>query len=167
MFKDTQGRYLTKSLFVEFNKVDAKYTLKDNDEGKILSLYRIYMDCMDPTEYKVAVNYFANYDHWLHLCSLVWFAPLIEKWRTELELKIRSNALERIVKLSSTDTRESFQANKYLLEKKWLPTADRTTRKDVQKEVERRHIFTEQDLVYEDYDRIMMKGTDDASSTYN
>lgn len=61
--KDTQGRPLTQSLFLEPNyNVDyAYYTMDDDDKnfkGKVYpSLKRLYLEMEDPTEYEFATTY--------------------------------------------------------------------------------------------------------------
>lgn len=55
--KDSQGRFRTKSLFVEMKHPDysAPYTLKDYDHKGAMSMYQKYMAIGDPTEYEQAI----------------------------------------------------------------------------------------------------------------
>lgn len=118
------GNRPTKSLFYEMTLADKSsvvYTLKNQDHKGFPSLYRLYMETNDPTEYKFATTYLADWQHWLMLQKLSWFAPLVERWREELQLKIAAEALTRILSEAQSDRREAFAANKYLLEKGWKP----------------------------------------------
>jgi hypothetical protein len=46
-------------------------------------------------------------------------SPYIARWREELDIKLRSEALNRIVTESKSGSKSSFMANKFLLEKGW------------------------------------------------
>jgi hypothetical protein len=120
---DNGSRY-TKSLFYEMtlaDKTGVVYTLKNQDHKGYPSLYRLYMEMSDPTEYRFATTYLSDWQHWLILQKLHWFAPIVERWREELQLKIAADALTRILAEAQSDRREAFAANKYLLEKGWQP----------------------------------------------
>lgn len=103
------------------DKSSVIYTLKDTDHKGYDSLYRLYMEVLDPTEYRFANSYLDGWGHWKQLSVCNWFKPYIDRWREELQLKIASEALTRIMAEASTDRKESFAANKYLLEKGWQP----------------------------------------------
>jgi len=105
------------------DKTYVLYTLKDWDHEGYPSLYRLYMEENDPTEYRFATKYLDGWEHWETLSSQAYFQPYVERWRKELELRFKSQALARIMSESKTSGRESFAANKYLLEKGWEPKA--------------------------------------------
>jgi hypothetical protein len=117
---------LTKGLFYEMaypNHLLAPYTLRDQDyekDGKVyLSFKKLYLACLDPTEYLFATKYLINWGHWENLSTLSWFVPYITEWRKELDLLLRAQSLARIIRESRVASRDSFAANKYLLEKGW------------------------------------------------
>ncbi len=95
------------------------YTLKDQDHEGFPSLYRLYMDEADPTEYIFATKYFDSYDHWMNLTRRPWFKTIVARWRDELDVQIRATALKRIIAESKSSSKNAFMANKYLLEKGW------------------------------------------------
>jgi len=116
-------RYL-KGLFFETTGADkgtVLYTLKDVDHEGYPSLYRLYMELDDPTEWEVAQQLMDGWEHWEMLTNCTWFKPTVERWRKELQLRMMSKALVRIKSEAKTGSRESFGANKYLLEKGWVP----------------------------------------------
>jgi len=124
-FRDVHGRRLYKKLFYETTLAgDAKdkvlYTLKDQTHEGFPSLYQLYMAEADPTEYIFSTKYFDSYDHWKTLSSREWFKPIVARWREELDVQIRANALKRIIAESKSSSKNSFMANKYLLEKGWV-----------------------------------------------
>lgn len=121
-FKNTQGARLTKGLFFETTGIDKSsvlFTLKDDDHLGYRSLRQLYLQEGDPTEFKFAVSHLDGWDHWQELCSCSWFKPHLSKWRSELELKIKSAALARIMVEAKTSSKNSFMANRYLVERAW------------------------------------------------
>lgn len=115
-----------KGLFFETTLADKStvvYTLKDVDHEGYPSLYRLYMELDDPTEWKVSQELTDGWEHWEMLCNCTWFKPYVERWRKELYLRMQSQALHRIKTEAKTGSKESFGANKYLLEKGWEPKA--------------------------------------------
>jgi len=123
-FTNESGTRYTRSLFYETtlaDKASVVYTLKDQDHKGFKSLYRAYMDTQDLTEYQFATAYLADWQHWVILCELDWFKPYVTRWRQELELSLKAEALQRIIQEARSDRRESMSANKYLLEKGWEP----------------------------------------------
>lgn len=121
-FKDDLGRKLTKALFWEKSddKSQVLYTLADEDRGDIPSLYRLYMELGDLTEWEFATKYFYNWEHWKQLCSISWFIPHIARWREELDLKTKADALKRIrQEASDPKAKNTFSANKVLIDRSW------------------------------------------------
>lgn len=135
-FRNSINRRLLKSLFLETSYSDTSqvvYTLKNEDhtveDGTTYpSLYRLYMSTNDPTEYKFANEHLDGWEHWEELQQCTWFKPYVEKWRKEFEVRMKSEALSRIMSHAKTNAKESFQANKYLLEKGWEPKEGQTRR---------------------------------------
>lgn len=123
LLKDTQGRPLTQSLFLElgYNVKYALFTLGDDDrkyKGKpYISLKKLFLYAEDVTEYVFATKYLINWDHWQRLNANKALQPYFEKWRYELELQIRASAIQSIISESSGD--KGFQAAKWLASKGW------------------------------------------------
>lgn len=163
-FKNGSGRTYLLGLFYETTDADhatAVYTLKDDihrvGDTTYPSLYRLYMETGDPTEYNFASQYLANWAHWEELCQCTWFQPYVERWRRELEVSIRSTALLNIRTISNDPkSQANFQANKYLLEAGWKPTgerkAGRPTKAAIQKETHR--LASEAQQIAEDFERL-------------
>lgn len=118
-FKNAAGQRKLRSLFYEevgADKTGVVYTLKSQDHEGYPSLYRLYMEADDPTEYTFAVHHLDSWEHWEMLSSAAWFKPYITKWRRELEVKHKAKALLNITALANTpEAKEAFQANKFLL----------------------------------------------------
>lgn len=131
-FKNDMGVLYLKALFFETTNADKStvvYTLKNEDHSGFPSLYKLYMSVSDPTEYRFATQYLDSWDHWEKLCECSWFKPYVTKWRRELELKLKSEALARIYSMSRVPSKEQFQANKYVVEKGWEPKDGQGTRR--------------------------------------
>lgn len=132
------------SLFYETSTTDrekAPFTLKDYDHYGRPSLFRLYMELSDPTEYLFAQTYLADWTHWCMLSQADWFQPYVARWREELELKLKATGLARIIRESKEQGREGHSATKYLLEKGWekdgKPTKGRPTKEAIRKEAYR------------------------------
>lgn len=121
---DTMGRPLTQGLFLEigYNTEFAVYTLKDFDwtyEGVTYpSLKKLYLAHEDPVEYDFASTYLLGWSHWLRLYNKNQILRRhIDEWRTELELKLASQAVRDIIADTASDG--SFQSKKYVAERQW------------------------------------------------
>lgn len=115
--KDKGKRFRTRSLFKEMWKSNPNldkppiFILKaDDDVDGLISVKRVYLEIGDPTEYKIAVALFKDPRHWAHLCKQGWFMEHLSKWRAELKAKIRSLAVDALIRLSE----ENLQAIKTL-----------------------------------------------------
>lgn len=159
-FYNVSGRALTKALFYEMCTTDPKtimYTLKDHPHEGFPSLYQLYMDCEDPTEFDFASQHLAGWAHWQMLCNSNWFKEYLDRWRWELDLKIKSKALRRLTE-EAKEGKNVFQANKFLIESGWLPKKDssnpvgRPTQERIKQEAERM-VQLDQDIL-EDHQRL-------------
>lgn len=122
-FKDSMGKYITQSLFLEmgYNADMAVYTFKDADyeyKGTVYpSLRALYLKTMDPTEYIFAEKYLWGWEHWQRILDNKELRKEIDKWREELEVKLRAyglmNALEH--------AKGNFTAAQWVANGKWKP----------------------------------------------
>lgn len=117
-FKNVNGVFYLKELFFETaqNKENVVYTLKDKAHEGYPSLYEAYLEANDPTEYQFAVNNLYSWEHWQRLQDCSWMKPIVAAWRTELEIRFKSQALRKIMAQASGSSRESFQAAKFIAE---------------------------------------------------
>jgi hypothetical protein len=157
------GTFLTKGLFFETTLADKSsvvYTLKDDPHEGFPSLYRLYMETKDPTEWKFANAHLGGWRHWELLCESEWFKPYVERWRKELELAIKSEALARIMATGRSSSKEAFTANRFIVEKGWEPKEPQNKRGRPSKEEIRRaaedHFVNARNLD-EDFDRLFSK----------
>lgn len=160
-FRSDNDRLITAGLFYDkqYNKDYAIYVLSDKDrevDGVVyLSLYRLYIEMSDITEYNFANRYFESYQHWLAITSEDWFKPYIQRWRQELELKIKAEALKEIIAQSaSDDPRKRLEASKYIFEKVFNDaTKGRPTKKQIKEEAVRK--AQEESIITEDWKRLV------------
>lgn len=96
----SNGGKLTTSLFEELasDHVAAKPVFKLSEWRKK------YVEIADPTEYDAAMQLIGNWDHWLVLLDNPVFLKEVEKWRLEVEVKLRSQALRQLMKQSKLPT---------------------------------------------------------------
>lgn len=161
-FRDpVQNVRYTKALFFEVavdDKSNVMYTLKDKDHKGYPSLYRLYMDMADPLEINFAEAYLDGWEHWQMICDTVWFKPYIKRWRHELQLKLRAEALLRIRDIAKDEThRGSLAANKILLDGGWQTKEDtkkvgRKSKDEIKAEAER--LFVSEKDALADLERI-------------
>lgn len=121
-FRSSNGQRLLRGLFYEEVNADKSlvvYTLKDRDHAGFPSLYRLYMEADDPTEYTFAIANLDGWEHWEMLCNASWFKPYVTRWRRELEIRARARALQHIKAVAESDTKEAYQANKFLVTGGW------------------------------------------------
>ncbi len=116
---DNQGKPLTQSLFLEFNYSEyAVFTFNDEDKqykgNTYPSLKKLFLECADPTEYKFATTHLLGWSHWQRLNENKALREHFDKWREELEVMLRSEALQDILQMT-----DNFQARKWLADRGW------------------------------------------------
>lgn len=122
-FKDSQGRFRTQSLFIEYPhpSYPAFFTLKKQDKEKdgktYISLYRKYMEIADPTEYQVALRLFGSWNHWQALKRSKWFMEHLTDWREELKVKLESERYFEMTEKATKNTPQAIQATKWLADR--------------------------------------------------
>lgn len=124
-FRNATGNFYLNALFWEMSfptKDTALYTLKNQDHQGLPSLYRLYMEVDDPTEWQFATQYLDGWEHWELLCECSWFKPYITRWRRELEIRTRARALAKVKDVADGKGQNAYHANKFLLEGGWKPT---------------------------------------------
>ena len=136
--RDTSGRPLTQSLFLELGYSDySVYTLKDEDHTHkgttYTSLKRLYLECSDPTEYTFAKQHLLGWKHWERLCANKIIKKHIDEWREELEVKLRSEGVLKTIEQARGG--HSFQATKWLADRGWdKRAAGRPSKEEVERE---------------------------------
>jgi hypothetical protein len=141
--KDAQGRYRTESLFYETSRDRIKYpplfTLKEHDHKACLSMYALYMEIADPSEYYFAKQVLGSYAHWEKLVTLAWFKDHLEMWRVHLESKLRGKAIRTMVEESN---KGSEVAAKWIANRGWehktAPVRGRPSKEEVQAALQKR-----------------------------
>lgn len=127
--KGPNGKCRTKSLFYElsyYDTTDVIFTTKEKDirvDDKLyVSLHQLYVSMVpnDPTEYDFAQRVFGSWDIWQTISKAPQIKPYVNKWRKEVEVKVKSQAIQAIAEEMKTGGRSSFSAAKLLLEKGWL-----------------------------------------------
>lgn len=165
--KAANGKSRTKSLFYELcydDTTDAVFTLKERDieaHGKpYVSLQALYLSMVpnDPTEYEFAQTVFNSWSVWQDMCKSPLLKPHILKWRKEVEVKVKSEAIKAIAEEMKTNGRSSFSAAKLLLDKGWLDKDSASqAKKKLQAKEEEDQSKQALSLLSEDADRLGLK----------
>jgi hypothetical protein len=159
-FRNSNNRQYLKGLFYEEVNEDKStviYTLKDEDHKGFPSLYRLYMETGDPTEYEFAVTHLDGWSHWEALTACTWFKPYVERWRRELAIKLKSQALAKVREMAK-EGKDVFAANKFLLDKGWeeKPGKGRPNKEQIKKAAD--EIAQHEKRVSQDFERILGGG---------
>jgi hypothetical protein len=129
LFKNSSGVFFTKALFFETSpgdRTNVVYTLKTEDHEGFPSLKRLYMESNDPSGYVCATRFLGGWEHWLKLRECPWFMDHLSVWEQELEVKLRAEALNRLMVVATNPESKAFlEVNKLLLNKGWLTPEDR------------------------------------------
>lgn len=161
-FKGTNNKWFSKGIFFETaegDKANCMYTLKDEDHLGFPSLSRLYLNMSDPTEYNFATTYLGGWAHWEYLCSSPWFKPYIARWRRELEVKLKSEALAIVIRESRRDGKNTMAAARYLIERGWEAkegqgrTRGRPTKDDIKQATH--DLLKANESLEDDFERIM------------
>jgi hypothetical protein len=160
--KDNQGRYRTKSLFLEYgvSKYPSYFTMADADKDGHISVRRLYMEFEDPTEFRIGEALVGDFRHWQVLCELSWFKPHVHKWRIELQAKMESLAvlaLKETVQDKKSSSR--VQAARLILDRPWekkdAPLRGRPSKTEIAGY--KKEIVKESEETDEDYERMFGK----------
>lgn len=139
-FKNASGTRYLNGLFYEMtnDKSTCVYTLKNEDHKGYASLYRLYMEANDPTEYSFAVSNLDGWDHWEALQNCSWFKPYLHKWRRELDIRFKSIAIANIISVSKSQSKDAMQANKFLATRGYIDkdSKGRPSKDDIKKAAE-------------------------------
>jgi hypothetical protein len=144
----------TRHLFFEetlADKTHVVYTLKDVDHQGYPSLYRLYMETDDPTEYLFATTHLDGWEHWQMLCECAWFKPYIARWRQELDLRTRAKYLKGVKLAAANGGKDSLAAMKYLIERGW---EDKKTKTKIDKEAVKALADKETDTIAQQAERL-------------
>jgi len=127
--KGSNGKPRTKSLFYELSYDDPSlslFTFKSDDieaHGQhFLSLQKLFLSMApsDPTEYEFSQAVFGSWDVWQTISNAPTIKVHVARWRKEVEVKVKSEAIRAIAEEMKTGGRSSFSAAKLLLDKGWL-----------------------------------------------
>lgn len=131
VFRSTNGNYRMQALFLERqykepDKTHCIYTLgkehRISAQGNYTySIYQLYLEEEDVTEYEFACKYFADYTHWKRICNCEWFKPFLAEMRESLTLKLKARAIRGIANIAGDGTSKSqLQALRYLADKGYI-----------------------------------------------
>ena len=121
LLKDSKNDWRTLSVFLETNvtQMTPEWSLKPYTSKGLPSAHELYLEIADPTEYAFANVLLGSWAHWQRLLECNWFLPYVEAWRDELEVKLRSEAVQNINAISKGSSPGALNASRWLAEKGW------------------------------------------------
>lgn len=144
-FKNSNGQWRTKSLFVEMG----------GGPLSIPELKQKYLDIGDLTEYRFALEALGGWQHWKILQASPFLREHVSQWREELELSVRAEALAKIINTSRTDSKDGFIATRYLADRQWATPAEKGRPSKQQIAARAKDLAAEHNRLEDDYERIM------------
>lgn len=113
------------------------------------SLRRLYLETADPTEYEFATKYLWGWEHWQRILGNKLLLKEVERWREELEVKLRSRGVKAALSL----TEGSFNAAKWAADGGWNIKRGRPSKAEMERARKMREKALEE--VKEDASRII------------
>ena len=148
LLRDERNIMRTSSLFWEVrrDRTDEAvfkpiFSLKPEDhvvDGiTFWSLKKVYFsyDHIPGFEYAFAMDVFGSWEHWIKLTKSS-FRQEFQEWRDELEIKIKSEAIKRMLTASKSNDAKGVAAAKYIADKGYteLRKAGRPSKEEVERE---------------------------------
>ena len=126
-------RYVINAAFADLPDVierpDSSYkptfTIASQHKDGLYSMEQLFMEhYTDPTEYSFVQDVFeGDVKHWEEFKNGRYIRPYYEKWKSQAEGKLMSEAMGKIVATAfDENNRSSFQALKYLVERNEKPS---------------------------------------------
>lgn len=130
-WKNEQGVWKVKELFYETCRVNEREkviyclgliplkTTIANKDVTLQSLRNVYMamDHIPEFEHEFAETYLGGWTHWLKIQKSSAVSPYIQEWKAEKNIKIKADAIKQLLATAKADTKDSFQASKFLAQK--------------------------------------------------
>lgn len=166
--KAHESRALTKKEVYPIFTIDTDYDLihtfysypkyletgvKEPFEHRMYSMKRLYLAHRDPQEYVFAESVLGSWDHWTKIATSKWARPYIEKWRLELEIKLRSESVQQLYKKAMSG---DVNAGKFISSTSWkhiYRPAGKPSKTQVQAEAQKEAMFKKE--LSDDYERIL------------
>ena len=120
-----QGQRLSNGMFVEYSYnndvTPPTYTISREDreiDGVVYpSLFRLYMEADDVTEYEFVKRHLHDFKQWKMLCNNKLFKDEIAEWREELRLRKIKQAVAGLEEDAQSDSRSAKSSAKFLVER--------------------------------------------------
>lgn len=114
----------------------------DKSNINLEELKQQFLEKEDPTEYFFAVDVIGSWDEWKKLRSSRLIRTEIEKWRDELEVRLRAKSFLRLLEEAKSKSRNAYDANKMIVREGWkLPETSagkgRPSKEEVKRELEK------------------------------
>lgn len=118
--------------------IEPLFDLYDDRPG-LVNCRTTFVALKDPTGRKWALTYLGDWTHWLRLMRCPWFREAYESWIVELNLQLKSEAINKIMELmSSENPSQALAAAKFIATKGYDQTPrGRPSKAEVDGEVKR------------------------------
>ena len=103
------------NVIVGITKENERYDSLFKAPYTLTYMKTVYMECRDPTEYKVAMALFADWAHWKEFRNHQVYKNIVDEWKAELEIMLKSEMIEEAMNLAKSPG--GFAAAKWLHDK--------------------------------------------------
>jgi hypothetical protein len=92
---------------------------QNNPDGDLCldEFHDVFVACEDLTEYDAAIKLLGSWPEWVQFKNN-WsrFPLLIEEWKDEILIKLKSQAMKKIQALAASDDKQALQAAKFIVQ---------------------------------------------------
>lgn len=151
-YKSDQGQWLTRALFFDLMQdvrledwvYQPVFTLYEDRKGYI-NARKTFVELGDPTGYQWAMKYLGDWNHWLKLMKAPWFVAAYETWISELNTKLKSEAIGTIREIAAVEGKSQLPAARFLAELEKSSQRGRPSKAEVDANLKRQTKVLEQE----------------------
>lgn len=122
-YKSVNGIWYTQALFWEQQDpmpsrrpIEPVFSLYSDRPG-LVNARKTFVALGDPTGYRWCMEYLGDWEHWKKLMKCPWFVKAFDAWNDELNIKLRSEAMDVIRAIANEEGNKSaLPAARYLAE---------------------------------------------------
>lgn len=141
-YKTDNNIWYTRQLFWEQQQllpresriIEPIFSLSSDKPG-LINARATFVALDDPTGYEWAEKYLGSWAHWEKLIECPWFAPHLEDWKREIDVKGVNKAVQRIKEIAVGESSQALPANRYIAEKGWEKARGRPSKSEIKGEL--------------------------------
>ena len=119
-YRTSTNAWYTRQLFYEpWSKLNKEAQVAEpvfsfTGRPGYIDAHTTFVNLGDPTGYKWAIEFLESYQHFEVLLNCDWFKSEFDKWVHEIEVKMRSEAIEKLREVAAGDSAQATVAAKFI-----------------------------------------------------